>query len=284
MLSLGVTTVEGKSGYGLDLETELRQLEAMRILAASHPVDVVPTFLGAHSVPDEFRGRSGDYVAYVAREVLPEIARRPGLARFCDVFCEKGVFSVDESRALLRAAKRAGFELKIHADEIERTGGSGLAAELGARSADHLLKADPEDIRAMANAGVVATCLPLTAFTLGEPFADARMMIESGCAVAVASDFNPGSCPSHSIPLAIALSVLRMGMTMAETLTALTLNGAAALGLADVTGSVEAGKRADFLVLADEDHRFLAYRSAMDRVAVVVKDGLIAREKRDVRS
>ncbi|MBL8968643.1 MAG: imidazolonepropionase [Spirochaetaceae bacterium] len=272
MLALGVTTVEGKSGYGLDLDTELRQLEAMRDLQGGQPVEIVPTFLGPHSIPVEYAGRPADYIDYVIAEVLPRVAES-GLARFADVFCEKGVFSVEDSRRYLIAAKRLGLGVKLHADEIERLGGAGLAAELGAASADHLLKASLEDIGRMAEAGVVAGCLPLTAFTLREPYADARAMIDSGCALAIASDLNPGSCYSQSLPLAIAIAVLYLRLTMEESLTAVTLGGAASLGLADRLGSLEPGKQGDLLVLDAPSCRFLAYNAGMNLVRNVVKRG-----------
>lgn len=274
MLELGVTTVEGKSGYGLDLDTELRQLEAMAVLDKRQPVDVIPTFMGAHSVPEEFRGKAAEYLDYVIGKVLPHV-KSQGIARFCDIFCEKGVFELAESRRYLDAARSAGFDLKLHADEIVRIGGAGLAADLKATSADHLLKASRADMSKLAAAGTIATCLPLTAFVLREPYADARAMIESGCAVALASDLNPGSCYSQSIPLVFALAVLYMGMTMEETLTALTLNGAAALGLAADRGSVEKGKLADFLILDAPSYRHLSYHSGMNIVDTVVKRGKV---------
>ncbi len=274
MLELGVTTVEGKSGYGLDLDTELRQLEAMRILDARQPVDIVPTFMGPHSIPKEYKGSPSAYIDFVIREVLPTV-REKGLARFCDIFCERGVFELDDSRRFLEAAKAAGFGLKLHADEIVRLGGAGLAAELGATSADHLLKASPDDLDAMAKAGVVATCLPITAFTLREPYAEARAMIDRGLAVALASDLNPGSCFSQSIPLAAALAALYMKMSMEEILTALTLNAAAAVGLADDRGSIEPGKLADMLILDAPTYRHLAYNVGMNVVGTVIKRGKI---------
>jgi len=273
MLALGVTTVEGKSGYGLDRDTELKQLEVMQSLAAETPVEIVPTFMGPHSVPPEFAGHPGDYIDFVIAEVLPEVARRK-LARFADIFCEKGVFELEDSRRFLEAARAAGLGLKLHADEIVRIGGAGLAADMRATSADHLLKASAEDLARMAQAGVVATCLPLTAFTLREPYAPARSMIDSGLAVALASDLNPGSCYSQSIPLIFALAVLYMGMDTAEALTALTLNGAAALGMASETGSAEVGKRADLLLLDAPTHTHLAYHTGMNLVSAVVKDGV----------
>lgn len=275
MLELGVTTVEGKSGYGLDLDTELRQLEAMKILDGQQAVDIIPTFMGMHSIPVEYKGRPSVYTDYVLQAVLPEV-KRQGIARFCDVFCEKGVFELDDSERFLVAAKALGFGIKLHADEIVQLGGAGLAAALGATSADHLLKADPSGLAAMAKAGVIATCLPLTAFVLREPYANARAMIEAGCAVALASDLNPGSCYSQSIPLAAALGVLYMGMSMEEVLCALTLNGAAALGLAQDRGSLEVGKLADLLILDAPSYRHLAYHTGMNLVATVIKRGRLA--------
>ncbi len=272
MRTLGVTTVECKSGYGLDRETELRQLEAAAQLAREQPVRIISTFMGAHSVPHEYRGRPRSFLEYLVNEVMPE-ARSRELAIFADIFCEKGVFELEDSRWYLERARKAGFLLKLHADEIEPLGGAGLAASLSAISADHLLKASDADIDAMAAHGTIACLLPLTAFILREPFARARRFIESGCAVALASDLNPGSCYSQSIPLLIALAVLHMGMSLEETLTALTLNGAAALGLAERTGSLEAGKDADFLLLDAPSPTHLAYHTGMNLVDTVFIGG-----------
>jgi imidazolonepropionase len=272
MLAYGVTTVEGKSGYGLDKETELRQLRAMKTLDKEHAVDVASTFMGAHAVPQEWKGRTDDYVDYILREVLPAVAEER-LAEFCDVFCEDGVFDVHQSRKLLLAAKELGLKLKLHADEIVPIGGTELAAEVGAVSADHLLHSSEVGIKALAKEGVVATLLPATAFSLKEPYANARNMIDSGCSVALASDFNPGSCFTHSIPLLIALATIEMNMTIEETIAALTINGAAALGRAEQIGSLEPGKKADIIVLEYPDYHFLNYHFAMNIVEMVFKNG-----------
>ncbi len=276
MNAMGVTTVEGKSGYGLDKETELMLLRIMRSLNGDEHrrVDIVPTFLGAHAVPQEYAGRTDDYVDFLIREVMPCVAEA-GLAEFCDVFCEQGVFSIEQSRRLLLAARGMGFDLKLHADEIVPLGGAGLAAELSATSADHLLHASDADIRAMAEKGVVATLLPLTAFALKEPYARGRAMIDAGCAVALATDLNPGSCFSGSIPLTFALACIYMQMSIEESITALTLNGAAALNRAGSIGSIEVGKKGDLVVLNTDNYHFLPYYIGMNCVIATIKEGVI---------
>lgn len=276
MNAMGVTTVEGKSGYGLDKETELMQLRIMRSLNGDEHrrVDIVPTFLGAHAVPQEYAGRTDDYIDFLIREVMPCVAEA-GLAEFCDVFCEQGVFSIEQSRRLLLAARGMGFNLKLHADEIVPLGGAGLAAELSATSADHLLHASDADIRAMAEKGIVATLLPLTAFALKEPYARGRAMIDAGCAVALATDLNPGSCFSGSIPLTFALACIYMQMNIEEAITALTLNGAAALNRAGSIGSIEVGKKGDLVVLNTDNYHFLPYYIGMNCVIATIKEGVI---------
>lgn len=276
MSVMGVTTVEGKSGYGLNRDTELLQLKVMRSLNNDEHkrVDIVSTFLGAHAVPEEYKGRTDEYLDFIIGDVLPCVAKDE-LAEFCDVFCEQGVFSVEQSRRLLQAAKEYGLGLKLHADEIVPLGGAELAAELSAVSADHLLHASDAGIRAMRDAGTVATLLPLTAFALKESYARGREMIDSGCAVALATDLNPGSCFSGSIPLTFALACIYMRLTIEEAITALTLNGAAALNRADSIGSIEVGKKGDFVVLNSDNYHFLPYYVGMNCVNTTIKEGVI---------
>jgi len=274
MLAMGVTTVEGKSGYGLDLETEIKQLDVMAALNADHPVDIVATFLGAHAVPPEYKGRSDDYIDFIIGEVLPVVARRH-LAQCCDVFCEEGVFTPEQSRRLLLAARGYGLQPKLHADEIAPLGGAELAAEVGALSADHLLQASDAGMDALARAGVVATLLPATAFSLKEPYARAREMIRRGCAVALATDFNPGSSFTFSIPLIAALAALHLAMTPEEIISALTINGAAALGRADKVGSLDVGKAADIVVLDFPSYLFVPYYLGVNVVRQVIKGGRV---------
>ena len=278
MLSFGVTTVEGKSGYGLDLETEVKQLEVMAHIDAQHPVDVVRTFLGAHAVPPAYKSREDRYIDFINGEVLPEVAAR-NLADFCDVFCEQGVFSIEQSRRLLAAAKKAGLKLKLHADEMVPLGGAELEAELGAISADHLLHATDGGIDAMAANEVVATLLPGTAFGLKEPYARARTMINHGCAVALATDLNPGSCFSESIPLLFALATLYMGLSPEEAVTALTLNGAAAIDPADTVGSLDPGKNGDLVILEYPSYKFIPYHMGISTVEKTIKNGTVVLDK-----
>ncbi|MDR1555737.1 MAG: imidazolonepropionase [Tannerellaceae bacterium] len=277
LFGMGVTTVEGKSGYGLDRETELKQLRVMEKLNARHPIDIVPTFLGAHALPPEYQGRPEAYLDYLITCVLP-VVREEGLAEFCDVFCEKAVFSPAQSERLLRAAATFGLRPKLHADEISPSfGGAELAAKLQAVSADHLLQTSGEGIRRLAASDTIATLLPLTAFSLGEPFARGREMIDAGCAVALASDLNPGSCFSASIPLLFALACIYMKLTPEEAVIALTINGAAAVGRAGSIGSIDVGKKADLILLRFPSYRFLPYHTGMNSVACVIKDGTVYR-------
>lgn len=274
MVRFGVTTVEGKSGYGLDYETEIKQLEVMKALNESHSMDIVTTFMGAHSVPVPYKGRGGEFIDFLIEKVMPEVKERQ-LAEFCDIFCEQNVFSVEESRKLLTKAMEMGFKTKIHADEIVQLGGAELAAEIGCTSADHLLQASDEGIKAMADKNVIATVLPCTAFSLREHFARARKMIDDGCAVAVATDFNPGSCFTESVPLAIALCTLNMQMSIEEVVSALTINGAAAVGRADQIGSIDVGKQADIVIHEFPSYKFLPYHIGVSTVEKVIKKGRV---------
>ena len=272
MVSFGVTTVEGKSGYGLDYSTEIKQLEVMKELNKQHPVDIVGTFLGAHAVPEDYKGRKDAFIDFMIDRVMPEVIDRK-LAEFCDIFCEKNVFSVQQSRRLLLKAKERGLKIKIHADEIVQLGGAELAAEIGTVSADHLLQASDKGITAIAEAGVVATLLPGTAFCLKEPYARGRYMIDKNCAVALATDLNPGSCFSESIPLIFALAVLYIDISIEEAITALTINGAAALGRADTIGSLDVGKIGDVIILEYPSYKFIPYHIGVSTVEKVIKKG-----------
>lgn len=261
MLRLGITTVECKSGYGLDLASEIKQLEVYRTLAAQQPVTLVPTFLGAHVVPPECRDDRDLYVRALCETMIPEVARR-GLAKFCDVFVERGAFDTSEARAILDVARRHGLGLKVHADQLSDGGGASLAAELRAVSAEHLEYASAEGIAALAAAGVVAVSLPLASLYLGEPFMQARRMLEAGVRVAVATDFNPGSAPSYHLPLALTLACLCQRMSPAEALMGATAVAAQAIGLANDRGSLLPGYLADVAVIdaADVDQWLYHFR------------------------
>ena len=278
MISLGTTTVEAKSGYGLSLKDEIKMLEVLRDLDQTHAVDVVPTFMGAHEIPPEYAGKKEDYVRLVIEEMIPAVAEKK-LAVFCDVFCEQGVFSPEESRRILEAGKRYGLEAKIHADELTSLGGAELAAELGAVSADHLLFASDPGIGSLADKGVVATLLPGTAFFLflGR-YAPARKMIARGVTVALASDFNPGSCMTPSLPLITTIACTQMRMTPAEAILGITLNAAMALKKEKEIGSLEPGKQADLVVLDIPDYRHLSYHFGINHVWKVVKKGKVVFE------
>lgn len=249
MLAFGTTTAEAKSGYGLDLETELRTLRAIRTLAASQPVELTATFMGAHEVPVEYRGRRAEYVRYVIDDMIPAVARE-GLAEWCDVFCETGVFTPDESQAILEAGARHGLKPRIHADELGLSGGAAVAATVGARSADHLIFVDEPHARRMADRGVIATLLPAAAFflKLGR-YAPARMLIDQGVPVALATDLNPGGGFTTSMPFVMSLACFGMNMTLEESLVAATINAAASIDRAETIGSLEPGKQFDAVVV-----------------------------------
>ncbi len=278
MLSFGVTTVEGKSGYGLDETTEIKQLEVMKALNHIHPIEIVSTFLGAHAVPKKYKDIEDEYIDYIIHMVIPKVTDRK-LAEFCDIFCEKGVFSVEQSKRLLLHALKVGLKIKIHADEMVQIGGAELAAELGAVSADHLLHASESGIKALADAGVVATLLPGTAFSLKEPYARGRYMIDQNCAVALATDFNPGSCFSESIPLIFALATIYMNLSIEEAITALTINGAAAIDRADTIGSIDVGKLGDVIILKYPSYQYIPYHIGVSTVEKVIKNGELVFDK-----
>ena len=278
MLAQGTTTAEAKSGYGLSTEAELKTLRAIHQVDRAQPVDLVPTFLGAHAVPKEYKDEPDRYLDLVVNEMLPRVVEDK-LARYCDVFCEKGVFSVEQSRRVLKAAREMGLELKMHADEIVPLGGAELAAELGAVSADHLLVISDEGIRRMAEEGVIAVILPGTTFYLREDhYAPGRKMIEAGVPVALATDFNPGSSPNNNLQLIINIASLYLRMTPAEVINAITINSAHAVGRAAEVGSLEAGKKADLVLFDAPNYDYLAYRYGTNLVSKVIKNGKLVVE------
>ena len=273
MLAWGTTTAEAKSGYGLNLGDELKQLRAIRRASAGHAVDLVPTLLAAHEVPPEHRADRGRFVDLICDEIVPAAAEA-GLARFCDVFCEQGVFSAAESRRVLEAGARHGLAPRLHADEFADSGGATLAAELGALSADHLMAVSDAGIEALAGSGVTAVLLPGTSFFLMKKhYAPARRLVAAGVPVALATDCNPGSSHTESMPMIVVLAVLQLGLTIEESLTAATLNAACSLGLGAEIGSVETGKQADLVLLDAPNLLHLAYHYGINPVAAVVKGG-----------
>ncbi len=274
MLRFGSTTVEAKSGYGLATEHELKALQVIKDLNDRHPIDLVATFMGAHLVPAEYKANREEYVRLVCEEMIPRV-KEQGIARFCDVFCEADTFTVEESRQVLEAGLRYGLRPKIHADEIEAIGGSQLAGELGAISAEHLIVCPPEGIESMAKGGVIACLLPATSFNLGAVFAPARDMVKAGVPVAMATDFNPGSCPCLNMQFVINLGCLKYRLTPEEVLTAVTLNGAAAIDLADKVGSVEAGKLGDLVIWDAPDLDYICYRVGSNLARTVIKRGTV---------
>jgi len=280
MLLHGTTTIEGKSGYGLDLDTEMRSLIVMEMADRRHPVDIVRTFLGAHALPAEYRGRPDDYIDFLVRTALPEAARL-NLAEFCDVFCEEGVFTVAQSRRLLLAARKLGLRPKLHADEIARTRGAELAAEVGAISADHLFRSSKEGLERMKEAGVIGVLLPGAQFALLQrDYPDARAMISMGLPVALATDLNP-NCMTESMSFVIALACYEMRMKPSEALAASTYNAACAIGREAQVGSLEPGKNADVAILDAPNHMHIPYRFGMNLVETVIKGGtVVVRDRR----
>jgi len=278
MLAQGTTTAEAKSGYGLTTEAEIKTLRAISRVDREQPVDLVPTFLGAHAVPKEYKDDPDLYLDLVIEEMLPRVAEEK-LARYCDVFCEEGIFSVEQSRRVLEAARERGFDLKMHADEIVPLGGAELAAELGAISADHLLVISDRGIEKMAEAGVIAVILPGTTFYLREDhYAPARKMIEAGVPVALATDFNPGSSPNNNLQLIINIACLYLRMTPSEVINAITINAAHAVGCPADIGSLEEGKKADLVLFDAPNYEYLAYRYGTNLISSVIKNGEIVVE------
>lgn len=277
-LRFGTTTLEIKSGYGLDTETELKMLRVIERVGRETPLEVVPTFLGAHAVPKEYAKAPDNYVDIVIQEMIPAVSRQ-GIARFCDVFCEKGVFTKEQSRRILKAAREARLGLKIHADEVHDLGGAGLAAELRATSAEHLLAVNDENLRAMAEQEVIGVLLPATAYSLRKGYAPARKMVDMGVPVALATDCNPGSSYTESMPFIFGLAVLNMHLSVPEALVAATLNAAYAVGMARKLGSLDVGKCADFLLLDGDGPAILAYHAGVSPVVEVYKRGELVGKK-----
>jgi len=271
-LKFGTTTLEIKSGYGLETETELKMLRVIERIGRETPLDVIPTFLGAHAIPGEYAKAPDTYVDILIEKMIPAVSQQ-GIARFCDVFCEKGAFSVEQSRRILKRARQAGMGLKIHADEVHDLGGAGLAAELGVASAEHLLAANEENLSAMAEKEVIGVLLPATAYSLRKNYAPARKMVGLGLPVALATDCNPGSSYTESMPFVFGLAVLAMNLAVNEALVASTLNAAYAIGMAKQVGSLDKGKKADFLLLDGEGPAILAYHAGVSSVRGVYKGG-----------
>ena len=272
MMGFGVTTCEAKSGYGLATEHELKALQVIQNLNDRHAMDIVPTFMGAHLVPAEYKENRAEYIRLVCEEMMPKV-KEQGIAKYCDVFCEADTFTMEESRQVLEAGLKYGLRPKIHADEIEAIGGSQLAGEIGAISAEHLIVCPPEGIASMAKGGTIACLLPATSFYLGAVFAPARDMVNAGVPVAMATDFNPGSCPCLNLQFVINLGCLKYKLTPEEVLTAVTLNAAAAIDMAGKVGSVEPGKQGDLVIWDAPDLDYICYRMGSNLVKTVIKKG-----------
>ncbi|TAH49988.1 MAG: imidazolonepropionase [Chloroflexota bacterium] len=282
MLAHGTTTVEAKTGYGLDTATELKMLQAIYELDATHPLDLIPTFIGAHAIPEEYKGRADEFVDVVVNEMLPAIRNSKFEIRnlFCDVFCDDGAFDLAQSRRILERARELGMPLKIHADEFANLGGAALVAELGAVSADHLMVTRRDEMKLLANANVIAVLLPGTTFGLGKhDFANGRAFVEENVPVALGSDMNPGTSWCESMPMAMAIATRYEKLTTAEAIVAATLNAAYASGVGERVGSLQTGKLADVLIADIPDYRYLAYRYGTNPMQTVVKRGNIVRDQ-----
>jgi imidazolonepropionase len=273
LLLKGVTTIEAKSGYGLSLEAELKILRVMRALQTEHPVDIVPTFLGAHTIPREFKDERRHYIDHLVEEMIPKVAEE-GLAEFCDVFCEEKAFNLEESREILEAGKRYGLKPKIHADQLSSGGGAELASEVGAYSADHLEYVSPKGVEKMAEKGVTAVLLPGAGFFLSmKKYPPAREMIEKGVAVALSTDLNPGSSMTESLPLMMTMGCLFFKMTPKEVIQAVTIHAARSMGREKEIGSLEVGKKPDIAIFDIPSYRYLPYHFGVDHVETVIKRG-----------
>jgi len=279
ILLSGTTTLEAKSGYGLDLHNEIKQLEVIEALSAIHPVDLVPTFMGAHEVPDEYRGRNGEFLNFMADEVMPEVRRR-GLAQFCDIFCEEGYFSYQEAEVYLRKAIKAGFHLKVHADEFVSNGAAELAVRLGAQSAEHLIAISEEEIMCLSTSDTAAVLLPGVSFFLKmDQYAPARRLISENAIVALGTDFNPGSSMVSSQLFILQLGVFKLGMTIEEAINAVTINSAYAIDCHQRAGSIAIGKKMDLLLLDIPDYSYMAYHLGINPVHTVIKSGEVVVQK-----
>ena len=277
IISNGTTTLEAKSGYGLSTESEIKMLKVIKKLNENLPIDIIPTFLGAHEFPIEYKDNKEKYINILINEMLPKV-RELDLAEYCDIFTEDHVYNIEQSRRILNRAKELGFKIRMHADEIKPIGGAELAGEVGAISADHLGAASDEGIKAMRDNGVIAILLPGTIFSLGmKSYARARDMIKAGLAVALATDYNPGSCNCDSMQFVITLACLQMKMTPAEAITASTINAAFSLGLGDRIGSLEIGKKADILIMDMPSYQYLPYHFGSNNIETVIKNGKVIR-------
>ena len=276
MLEFGVTTIEAKSGYGIeDFETELKQLEVAKKLNEDHPVDIISTFMGAHAIPENYKEDPEKFVDIIINQMIPEVAKKD-LAKFCDVFCEEGVFTIEQSRRILLAGRKNGMEPKIHADEIKPLGGAELAAEIGCISADHLIAASDEGIAKMGEKQVIANLLPGTSFNLQtEILARARKMVEVGVPIALSTDYNPGSCPTENLQLIMSFASILLKMTPEEVITGVTINGACALGIQDKVGSLEVGKQGDLVIFNSPNLEYIIYHFGINHTNTVIKKGKV---------